>query len=132
MNSSDRFSKVKLLQILGLLSKRFNYETLKFESYWPLRVWFYVSMFLEILTLKLFISYYYPKTNIAQLYLGNIFNFLGDNARFFTGKKHVSLKVLLYVHLMFTMFQSSIRSGGKYQHNILIAKQFANFIKIYH
>ena len=86
MNSSIRFNKVKFLQILGLLSKRFNYQTLKFESYWPFRVWFYLSLFCKIFTIKYVISDYFPQNHVAQLYLGSFFNFLDKDARFFMSK----------------------------------------------
>ena len=73
MDSSKKFSKVRLLQSLGLLARRFNYDTLEFESSWLLRLVFILSLMSKLaFTFKLIISTYFPKTHIAQLYIGKV------------------------------------------------------------
>ena len=73
MDSSKKFSKVRLLQSLGLLARRFNYDTLEFESSWLLRLVFILSLMSKLaFTCKLIISTYFPKTHIAQLYIGKV------------------------------------------------------------
>ena len=43
-SSLRKFSKVRLLQTLGLLNKKFNYETLEFESSWRFSFMFFLTL----------------------------------------------------------------------------------------
>ena len=85
MNPIKKFSKVRLLQIVGLLSRKFNYETLEFERSLLYRFAFYCALLSKIWTIKFVISCYFPRNHIAQLYLGSFFNFLPHKSRFFIG-----------------------------------------------
>lgn len=86
VHSPKQFNKVKLLQILGLLSRKFNYKTLEFERSWSLRLLFYLSLIAKpLLVFDFFISYFFPRTSVVQLYIGSIFNYLPDHPKFFIG-----------------------------------------------
>src|SRR4051812_32109109 len=74
-----QFNKVRLLQILGLLSRKFNYETLEFEPSWSLRLLSLISpISTSLFAFKFFISTFFSRNDIRQLYIGSIFNFLPD------------------------------------------------------
>ena len=85
-NPSKKFSKVRFLQILGLLNKNFNHTTFRFEPSLLFNCIFYSSLLLKpLFTLKPFISYLFPKNHPAQLVIGNFFNYLPDKPRIFFG-----------------------------------------------
>ena len=85
-NPPKKFSKVRFLQILGLLNKKFNYATLQFEPSLLLNCIFYISLLLKPLYgVKPFISYFFPKNHPAQLIIGSNFNYLPDKPRIFFG-----------------------------------------------
>lgn len=70
-NSPKKFSKLKLLQVLGLLSRKYNYESNEFERSWFLRLVSLVTLLSKLLYLCPFlISCFYEKTDVAQLYIG--------------------------------------------------------------
>ena len=112
MDPPKQFSKIKLLQSIGLLSRNFNPETSKFESSLSLRLLFWVSMISrEYFVLKLPVSCFFPQTSRIQLVVvsgsihfeillnydfckltkatltsqGNLFNYLPLSPRFFMG-----------------------------------------------
>ena len=71
MNSVKTFSKVMLLQRIGLLSKRINYETLEFETSWKLTLVSNLSLVSKVLlAFKLFLSCLFPRASAIQLYIG--------------------------------------------------------------
>ena len=68
MDPSKKFSKIKLLQSLGLLSRKFNPETSEFESSLSLSLFFWASMISrEWFIFKLPVSYFFPKHSSIQL-----------------------------------------------------------------
>lgn len=70
-DSIRKFSKLKLLQSLGLLSKKLNYETSELESSWLLSLVSWLSLLSKLLfAWKLVISSFFPREHIVQLYLG--------------------------------------------------------------
>lgn len=84
--SSKKFNKIQFLEILGLLHRKFNNETLEFEPSWPLRLWFIVSMLSKaLLEMKLFTSIFFPRNSIYQLLIGSFFNYVPTGPRMFTG-----------------------------------------------
>lgn len=86
MNSTEKFSKASLFQMIGLLDRTFNYETLKFERSLSLRLWCYFSLISKVIFgVKLFISYYFPKTDPIQLVIGSFFNYLPSDIKYFLG-----------------------------------------------
>ena len=86
VNLPKKFSKVRLLQILGLLSRKFNPETFEFENSWSLRLIFYASLFLKpAFAFKSLTSYVFPKNDMIQLFIGNVYNYLPGQPKFFLG-----------------------------------------------
>lgn len=86
MNSLKKFSKVRLFQLLGLLARKFNSETLEFEPSWPLRVWFVGSLLSKSLfEIKLFVSNFFARNSRTQLFIGSLFNYTADRPKFFIG-----------------------------------------------
>lgn len=84
MNSTKNFSKLWVLQCLGLLSKKYNPETSEFESSLSLRLVFYLSLFSKLLfALKLVVCYAFPKDHKYELFIGSPYNYIPDTARFF-------------------------------------------------
>ena len=77
-----QFSKVKYLERVGLLHERFNYELLEFEPSFILSLNSHLALFIKVTwPLKLFVSLFWPRRHIAQLYIGNIYNYLDDGPR---------------------------------------------------
>ena len=84
--SVKKFSKVKLLQMLGLLDKQFNLQTFEFESSLSLRFLFYLSLISKPpSTFKPLISCFFPRNSRIQLFIGSVFNGVSGQARFFFG-----------------------------------------------
>ena len=66
-----KFNKVKLLQMIGLLRKEFNYDTQSFENSRKLNIICFVNIFLRVTyPLKNAISYFFPREATIQLFLG--------------------------------------------------------------
>ena len=81
-DSFKRFSKIKLFQILGLLHRKFNNETLEFEPSLPLRLWFFVCFLSKwLLEVKCYVSILFPRNHFANLIIGNLFNYIPDTPR---------------------------------------------------
>src|SRR5688500_8728599 len=79
MDQSKKFSKLRFLQNLGFLSRKFNNSTFQFEPSWSLRLLFLFSVVMKpAYLLKLLISCYFPQTDKMQLYIGNVFNLVPD------------------------------------------------------
>lgn len=77
MNLPKKFSKVKLLQIMGFCGATFNTKTLEFETSPSLRFMTFLKIFLKVsMPLRFFASVFFPKQSIYQLYCGSMFNFL--------------------------------------------------------
>ena len=86
IDSLKRFNKVRLLQILGLLSRKFNYDTLEFEKSWLLQIVFYLSLISKPLCIfKPLISYFFASTDFSQLVIGSVFNYVTGQPRVFLG-----------------------------------------------
>lgn len=85
-NSPEKFSKVRLLQLQGLLTKKFNYQTNEFEDSSLLNVVFYLTLVSKALFgFKPLVSCFFPQTAIQQLYIGSIYNYLPDLPKFILG-----------------------------------------------
>lgn len=86
VNSPKKFSKVKLLQILGLLSRKFNYETSEFESSRSLRLVSYLSVIsTQMYCMKFLVSCFFPRNHISQLFIGSVFNYLTGQTKLLIG-----------------------------------------------
>ena len=84
--SSKKFSKVKFLQTLGLLSRNVNYESLEFGRSWSLRLICFLHLTSKpLLTLKIFVSCFWPRNHVAQLWIGSIFNYISGQGRWIIG-----------------------------------------------
>lgn len=93
--SANKFSKVKLLQVLGILNRKFNYQTLEFERSWSLDLIFAISLLSKFFyALKLFVSCFFPRNATSQLYFGNPFNHLSDKPKFFMGDCCESIQLI--------------------------------------
>ena len=85
-NSPKKFRKINLLHVLGLLSSKYNYETNEFERSWPLRLVFFCSLLSKpLFTCPFLISCFFEKTDVAQLYVGSVLNYLPQQPKFFIG-----------------------------------------------
>lgn len=70
MDPPKRFSKIKVFQTLGLLSRKFNPDTSEFESTLSLRLLFWISMISrEYFAIKMWVSCFFPQTSSIQLYV---------------------------------------------------------------
>lgn len=86
VNSPKKFSKLRLFQMLGLLSRTFNWETLKFERSPTLLLWCYLSWISKLLFgYNMFISAFFTKTDPTQLLIGNVFNYLPEKPKYVLG-----------------------------------------------
>lgn len=73
------FSKIKFLQTWCLLNRRFNYDTLKFEPSWWLRLRCYIITFFKAtLPLKLIVSLFFEREDEIQLVIGTC-HLVGDS-----------------------------------------------------
>ena len=76
------FSKVKLLQSLGLLTRKFNSKTRSFEEFWPLQAVFYLCLVSKpLFCFKPLISNFFPENHAAQLLIGNPFNYISGKPK---------------------------------------------------
>ena len=83
VDSPKKFSKLKLLQNIGLLCREYNAITEEFEPSWTLRLVAFLCLLSKcLLAFKLVGSYFFPRSHIIQLYLGSLFNYLPDQAKF--------------------------------------------------
>ena len=110
MDPVKDLSKIKLLQTLGLLSRKFNYVTLEFETSGSFRLIFYTVVSLvskPLFTIKMFISNFFPKTHIAQLYIGSIWNWLPKDPNFYLGIASAIAAIWsLFFHFVFNHLNS--------------------------
>lgn len=68
---NKKFDKIKFLQTWCLLNRRFNYDTLKFEKSWSLRLRCYLITFIKItMPLKLIVSMFFEQKDEIQLLIG--------------------------------------------------------------
>lgn len=68
----SEFSKVKLFNWVGLLSKRYNFQTNQFENHWGFRLNMLMALLLKLwFAMKFYLSSKFPQTNIIQLYIGS-------------------------------------------------------------
>ena len=81
----EKFSKVKFMQKIGLLTSEFNCDTGEFETCWRLRLKSYLLLIFLRLTfpLRLTLSYFYPVESLAQLWIGNLYLVLADQKGIF-------------------------------------------------
>lgn len=83
-NSPEKFSKLTFLQYQGLLSKKFNYETMEFESSLLLRFVFCLTVISKALFgFKPLISWFFPQRDPIQLCIGSIYNYLPPAPKLF-------------------------------------------------
>ena len=76
------FSKIKFLQTHCLLNRKFNYETLKFEQNWPLRLRCYFVTFLEVtIPLKVAMGPLFERENEIQLWIGEFSERIKDSRK---------------------------------------------------
>ena len=67
-----KFSKVKLFNWVGLLSKKYNFKTHQFEDHWGFRLNMLLSLLLKLsFTMKFYLSSKFEQTSIIQLYIGS-------------------------------------------------------------
>ena len=70
-DQAKNFSKVRFLQIQGLLTRKFSNGKLESQSPWSLRLILYFSLVSKFyFSLKPAISIFFPRNHIAQLYIG--------------------------------------------------------------
>ena len=68
-----KFKKLELLEFLGLLNARFNYETLQFEESFKCRFGANLRVFLLITScFKYYLSKFWPREHLIQLYIGSV------------------------------------------------------------
>ena len=80
----ERFNKLRIFQMLGLLGRKFNYETLEFERSRTLQLWCLISLISKpLFAFAPLISGYFPKTHCAQLIIGSIYNYLPSQQNYF-------------------------------------------------
>lgn len=66
-----KFSKVAFLQTNGLMHRRYNYETHQFDFSAYLLVNSYVTLLVKVsFPLKLFVSMFWERKDVAQLWIG--------------------------------------------------------------
>lgn len=81
-----QFSKVKLFNLVGLLSERYNFESNQFESHFVLRLNTLLTLLSKLwFTMKFFLSSKFAQSSIVQLYIGSLFNYLSDDQKYFMG-----------------------------------------------
>ena len=69
-----KFSKVRYLEGVGLLNRKFDHETLEFQPSLYLSFNSYFALFIRVTwPLKLFVSLFWPREHIFQLIIGNIY-----------------------------------------------------------
>lgn len=85
-SSLKQFSKGKLFGILGLLNRKLNAETMKFERSWLLLLYFNLSWISKFLfAFKAFIANFFPETNKIQLIIGSVNNYMSAEPEYFLG-----------------------------------------------
>lgn len=66
-----KFSKVAFLVSNGLMQRRYNYETNQFEFSGYLLVYSYITLLIQVtFPLKLFVSLFWDRQHVYQLYIG--------------------------------------------------------------
>lgn len=81
-----KFNKIRFLEFIGLLDKRLNYKSLRFESSAYLRFKSYLILFYQLsFILKFFVSTFFKKDDIVQLAIGSPFNYLEEVPKFVMG-----------------------------------------------
>lgn len=94
---SKKFSKVQFLQSNGLMQRLYNYETNEFERSWPLHLKSYFTLLVKVsFPLKLVVSVFYDRDDRAQIFIGNIYNYLADDPRFFIAFAGVGVDIFHY------------------------------------
>lgn len=69
-----KFNKLKLLKFFGLVTCRFNGETLEFEKSFKSRFQAFLCVFLTaMLGLKIYASKFWPQQDAIQLYIGSAY-----------------------------------------------------------
>ena len=80
------FSKLRFLQCIGLLDRRFNYDTQKLEKSRPLYLYCQLVLLLDLVhCARLFVSIFWRREDSVQLIVGNYFNYLNDECRLLFG-----------------------------------------------
>ena len=71
-----QFSKVNFFQANGLIQRRYNFETDQFDFSSFLLLYSYITFFVKLTCpLKLLISLFWERENLAQLYIGNVYKY---------------------------------------------------------
>ena len=79
-----KFSKLTILYQIGCLQRKFDGK--EFRKSKLLYIRSYLIIFLSAtMPLKLLISLYFPQRDKMQLYIGNLYNYMGPNSRIFMG-----------------------------------------------
>lgn len=72
-----KFNKIQFLESVGLLNKRFNFKRLKFECSPYLLLRSYLILLYQLsFILKFFVSTFFKKEDIVQLWIGSPLNYL--------------------------------------------------------
>ena len=81
-----KFSKLDFLNTCGLLDRKFNFETLRFEGSLRQRLGSYLGLVSHV---KIFLSFYvstlYERHDNIQLLIGSVYNYLPPGPKNFMG-----------------------------------------------
>ena len=98
-----KFNKLKLLEIIGLIDSRYNYNSGRFESSWRLRLKYY-AIFLVKATfcVKICMSNFFERTDAVQLFIGSPYNFFSvDIKRFISLAAFIVLFWVICLNVIF-------------------------------
>ena len=98
-----KFDKLKYLEYLGLIERRFNYTTERFESSWRLRLKYYAILLLKVtFCLKIFASRFFEQTDPVQLLIGSPYTYFGEGIRrFITLAAFIVLSWVICLNVIF-------------------------------
>lgn len=81
-----KFDKIQFFEFIGLLDKRLDKESLQFKSSLYLRLKSYLILFYQLsFILKFFVSTFFEREDIIQLWIGSPWNYLDPVPKFVMG-----------------------------------------------
>ena len=88
-----KFSKIKFLQTVGLLDRKLDIETFRLKVSRLQELYCYICLILKLAhCAKLPVSLIWPREDPAQVFVGNFFNYLDVNPRFWLALTVSNLK----------------------------------------
>ena len=82
----ESFSKLKILQNIGLFSRKFDHETHQFKKSLPQRLKCHlILLFKAGFLFKIFLSNFFGRTEGIQLWIGNMYLYLPDETKSWIG-----------------------------------------------